>query len=414
MMTDRKTLGRRGPCFFLWVLCLLLTTGCAGVHQRTAEGLPPLVRVTPGEKTYPVFVDDMGFDGLEAALIESLAYYRRQPMSRTFTLGKDRYSLDTMMRSAVALLYVIQQTHDPEALSRFIQENYSVYRSTGHDGEGTVLFTGYYEAELSGHTEKTDRYRYPVLSRPDDLVTIDLSKFPGVKGAGKRHLIGRVSENQSVVPYYARQEVGDGTSLVDRAEPLAWVDDPVALFFLEIQGSGLITMENGEVLRVHYQTKNGHPYRSIGRYLIQKGALKKEEVTKQSICRWLEENPHRQQEVFNYNPSMVFFKTEVEGPIGCYNVSVTPKRSIATQKRLFPTCGIAFIQSEKPAETTPEEVLSWKPFGRFVMNQDTGGAIKGPGRVDLFTGHGPEAEMTAGHMKHSGTLYFLVLKSSVR
>jgi membrane-bound lytic murein transglycosylase A len=173
-------------------------------------------------------------------------------------------------------------------------------------------------------------------------------------------------------------------------------------------------MEDGSEVRVNYQTKNGHPYRSIGGYLIQKGLLTKEEVSMQSIRRWLDENPDRMREVFNHNPSMVFFKEGDKGPIGCYSVPVTPYRSIATQKRLFPACGIAFITTEKPAETKDGEVISWEPFGRFVMNQDTGGAIVGPGRVDLFTGHGDDAELTAGHMKQPGSLYFLVLKPSVR
>jgi len=411
--------GRKKAVAWLWLFLFsgavfFLAIGCVGMGKGGRETPSPLVSVAPGEKGYPVFEDDLDLEGLEEALLQSLAYYSRLPETRTFLLGEDRYSLSVMVRSVVALLYAIQENPTPEALSRFVRDNYRVYRSTGRGGEGDVLFTGYYEAELSGHTEQTERYRYPVLTRPDDLVTIDISRFPGVKSTGKRHLIGRVTESGAVVPYYTRDEAGNGSALLDRTEPLAWVDDPVDLFFLEIQGSGVITMENGEELRVHYQTKNGHPYRSIGRYLIQQGVLEREAVSMQSIRQWLEENPERRQEVFNYNPSMVFFKEEVKGPLGCYSVPVTPMRSIATDKRAFPACGIAFITTEKPWEATEDEVLSWVPFGRFVMNQDTGGAIKGPGRVDLFTGHGSGAEVTAGHMKQSGSLYFLVLKPSVR
>ena len=398
--------------FFGAAICLL--SGCIGMGKGGRETLPPLVSVAPGERGYPAFEDDLDLAGLEEALLQSLVYYNRLPETRTFAVGEDRYSKAVMVRSVVTLLYAIQEDPTPEVLSRFIRDNYRVYRSTGRDGKGEVLFTGYYEAELSGHTEETDRYRYPVLTRPDDLVTIDISRFPGVKSTGKRHLIGRVTERGAVVPYYTRDESGNGSELLDRAEPLAWVDDPVDLFFLEIQGSGVITMENGEELRVHYQTKNGHPYRSIGRYLIQQGVLDREAVSMQTIRQWLDENPERRQEVFNYNPSMVFFKEEAKGPLGCYSVPVTPNRSIATDKRQFPACGIAFITTEKPGETTGDEVRSWESFGRFVVNQDTGGAIKGPGRVDLFTGHGPSAELTAGHMKQPGSLYFLVLKSSAR
>ncbi|VFQ43837.1 murein transglycosylase A [Desulfoluna butyratoxydans] len=406
---------RTGARWWLVAAALVfLCFGCITTGKEKSKALPALVPVVPGEAGYPSFEDDLDFQGLEEALFRSLVYYNRIPKTRTFTVGEDRYSVSEMIRSAVALLYAIHEDPSPEAVAGFIRDNYRVYRSTGRDGKGEVLFTGYYEASLFGHTEETERYRYPVLSRPDDLVTIDISRFPGVKASGKRHLIGRVTEKGTVVPYYTRHEADNGSALLDRTEPLAWVDDPVDLFFLEIQGSGVITMENGEELRVHYQTKNGHPYRSIGRYMIRQGFLEREAVSMQSIRRWLEENPERRQEVFNYNPSMVFFMEEAKGPLGCYNVLVTPNRSIATDKRPFPACGIAFITTEKPGETRPDEVLSWESFGRFVMNQDTGGAIKGPGRVDLFTGHGEEAELTAGHMKQTGSLYFLVLKPSVR
>lgn len=409
-------------CVALIGLSWMVAAGCAGVKKEPITVLPPvgvgvgaggasLVRIAPGEAGYPSFADDMDFSGLEESLAQSLAYYRRLPAGKTFDLGGDRYPLAAMVRSATDFLAFIQKRPTPAALSEYVRTNYQVYRSTGNDGEGSVLFTGYYEAALTGHGERTDRYRYPVLSRPDDLVTIDLSEFPGVPVKGKRHLIGRVTPKKTVVPYYARKEVGDGTMLLDRSRPLAWVDDAVDLFFLEIQGSGIIAMENGEELRVHYETKNGHPYRSIGSYLIKQKAMKQEEVSMQSIRQWLKANPKRQQEVFNYNPSMVFFKEEAEGPIGCYGVRVIPYRSIATQKSLFPAAGIAYIQTEKPVETKNGEVTAWEPFGRFVMNHDTGGAIKGAGRVDLFTGHGAEAELTAGHMKQPGFLYFLVLKS---
>ncbi len=396
----------------LLLLSLFVMGGCALFRGEMPVREGSLARVEPGEAGYPNFVDDMDFKGLETALTRSLDYYQRIPESRTFLLGGDRYGVATMARSVAALRSAIQDNPSPEALSLFIRRHYRVYRATGRTEVGDVLFTGYFEAALSGHGERTDRYRYPVLTRPDDLVTIDISQFPGVTVTGKRHIIGRVTETGRVVPYYAREEVGDGLSLVNRAQPLAWVDDAVDLFFLEIQGSGIITMADGQEMRVHYQTKNGHPYRSIGGYLIAKGALTKEEVSMQSIRRWLEAHPRERRSVFNYNPSMVFFQEEPTGPLGCYSVPVTPYRSIATDKRLFPACGIAFITTEKPVNTNGGEVTQWAPFGRFVLNQDTGGAIKGSGRVDLFTGHGAEAEMIAGHMKQPGALYFLVLNPS--
>ncbi len=165
-------------------------------------------------------------------------------------------------------------------------------------------------------------------------------------------------------------------------------------------------------MNVHYSTKNGQPYRAVGSYLIAKGEVAKEDMSMQAIRAWLENNPSRQEELFNYNPSFVFFQKEKGGPFGNINVQLTPLRSIATDYRIFPRGALCFIETQIPDPDTRalEPPDSWKPFSGFVMNQDTGGAIRGSGRGDLFYGNGVYAEFGAGHMKHPGRLFFLVLK----
>jgi membrane-bound lytic murein transglycosylase A len=266
------------------------------------------------------------------------------------------------------------------------------------------LFTGYYEPLLYGSLKQTDTFRYPVYSRPDDLVTYDRS------GGGKKRVdIGR-KEGNNVVPYYTRQQIEEMGSAGMNAFPIAWVNDPVALFFLHIQGSGKISLESGQMINVHYQISNGHPYKSIGKYLIDKKKLSKETVSMQSIREYLNTHPDEVDDIFNYNPRYIFFENVEKGPLGCFNIELTPGRSLALDRQIAPAGALVFIRTEKPEVDLSGKIQTWKRFSRFLLNQDTGSAIKGPGRADIFWGSGPYAELAAGYMKHPGNLYYLVLK----
>jgi len=256
---------------------------------------------------------------------------------------------------------------------------------------------------------RSEQYRFPIYSRPRDLITIDLSLFHE-KFRGEK-IIGRYTD-QSVVPYYDRSEIETDGVLEDKAEVLAWAKDPVDVFFLQIQGSGKVQLEDGDVFNVHYQTTNGRPYRSIGKLLIDEEKISVTDMSMQKIREYLHNHPDEIDAVLNYNPSYVFFKVEPNGPLGNINVKLTPGRSIALDRSVFPPAALAFIETEKPVIDDAGQIQSWQRFSRFALNQDTGGAIKGPGRADLFWGNGPYAEIAAGHLKHTGSLYFLVLKST--
>ncbi|GAB6096709.1 MltA domain-containing protein [Desulfatiferula olefinivorans] len=397
---------RYSHVFIVLALIPLLSGGCFFKLISPEKRSLSLVRLAPED--YPRFSDDLFFDGIDRAVFESLSYYNKLPRTRTFSLADDAYDVGHMIRSLEHLLAFLQSEPSANDLNAFIRDNYTVYRSTGKDRDDQVLFTGYYEPRLRGSLSPSDVYRYPVLSDPDDLMTIDLRLFSDDPSM-RRTLIGRCTPEKKVVPYYDRRQIGTGDILMDRSRVLAWVDDRIDLFFLEIQGSGIIYLDNGGFIRVHYHTKNGHPYRSIGTHLIRTGRVAREEMSMQKIREYLTAHPDEVDEILNYNPSYVFFKTEEGGPYGCYGVAVTPERSIATDKRMFPACAMAFIESEKPLISGDGDIVEWRPFGRFVLNQDTGGAIRGPGRADLFTGNGHYAEVSAGHMQHTGRLYFLVL-----
>ena len=357
--------------------------------------------------SFPEFSDDMRYHGLEHSILKSLSYLNKIPADRKFFFGQDRYNTDHMILSLQQFLDFIQSQPSRQELNEFIQSNYRVYRSMGRDGWGEVLYTGYYEPHLRGSLIRAEQYQFPIYSRPDDLIAIDLSLF-NEKYAGQK-IMGRHTD-QTVVPYYKRREIDTEGALEGRAEVLAWVEDPVDIFFLQIQGSGKVYLDNGEFINVGYQTTNGQPYRSIGKLLIDEEKISVEEMSMQKIREYLHHHPEEIDAVFNHNPSYVFFTIEPDGPLGNINVKLTPGRSIALDRRIFPPAALAFIQTEKPVVDSTGQIHNWQPLARFALNQDTGGAIRGPGRADLFWGNGPYAEIAAGHMKHTGELYFLVLK----
>jgi membrane-bound lytic murein transglycosylase A len=273
--------------------------------------------------------------------------------------------------------------------------------------EKDVLFTGYYEPILLGGIHPTSRFSVPVHSRPKDLVSIDLSPFAeDLKG---RTIVGRFNGN-TVVPYPTREQIRNHSDFNTLAPPIAWLEDEFDLFNLQIQGSGRLQLENGKQVHILYDGSNQQPYRSIGRLLIDQGRIPREKMSMQAIRRYLKENPAVADTILNHNPRYIFFRMADDGPLGATGQPLTPMRSIAVDRQVFPLGALAYIVTPLAKVTQGGEIERWERYSGFALAQDTGAAIKGPGRVDLFTGHGIQAETVAGHLKHSGELYFLVLK----
>ena len=349
------------------------------------------------DRQYPGFSDDLNYRDLAESIDRTTSYLKRLPPDRRFCFGTDVYDARHMLKSMTHFGRFIQTRPSSGELNRFIAENYRVYRSRGKNQTRQVLFTGYYEPTVSGSRIKTPQYRYPVYSRPRDLVV-------GHSGTS----VGRMQGNR-LAPYPERHEIDKDPAFEQKAAPLAWAADPVALFFLHVQGSGKIAFPDGDFIRVGYDISNGRPYRSIGKYLIDKGCITASEVSMQSIRDYLIRHPKEIQEVLHYNPSYIFFKKSDGGPFGCLQTELIPGRSIASDKSVFPMPALAYIETSKPQIRQNGEIEKWVPCSRFVLNQDTGSAIKGPGRVDIFWGNGEYAEIAAGNLKHNGALYFLVL-----
>jgi membrane-bound lytic murein transglycosylase A len=389
------------------VLTVALALFLAGCPVPIKKAPQELAMVRKSTFSYPDFSDDLEFEGLEFSISKSLDYLQRVPADRTYQFGKDHYDAEHLIKSLQYFLDFIRTGPSSKELKKFIRSNFIVYQSVGRDQKGEVLFTGYYEPHLSGRLYRDEEYRYPIYALPNDLIEIDLSAFDE-KYEGES-IVGRYT-GQTVVPYYDRQQIDEEDALVGKAAPLAWIKDPVDVFFLQIQGSGKIFLNTGEVINVHYHGTNGRPYRSIGRLLIEEQKIPKEEMSMQKIRSYLQAHPEEMAPVLNHNPSYVFFKLEPEGPLGYINVLLTPGRSVALDKRIFPPAALAYIRTKKPVVNGAGEIDSWTDCNRFVLNQDTGGAIRGPGRADLFWGNGPYAEIAAGHLAHTGKLYFLILK----
>lgn len=270
---------------------------------------------------------------------------------------------------------------------------------TQADGGREGLVTGYYEPLVRGSREKRPPFLTPVFGPPPDLIVVDLdSLYPELKNLRLR---GRV-EGRKLVPYYDR---ADWASLEKQREDqaLLWVDSPIDFFFLQIQGSGQVELIDGQRVRIGYADQNGHPYRSIGKWLIDKGELQSHEASMQGIKAWAEKNPQRLQELLNANPSMVFFRELPalgSGPPGALGVPLTPERSIAVDPRHVPLGAPVWLDTTQPN--------SEQPLTRLVLAQDTGGAIRGPVRADFYWGSGPAAGNQAGKMKQRGRLWTLL------
>lgn len=264
------------------------------------------------------------------------------------------------------------------------------------------LITGYYEPLLKGSLTKSAKAKYPVYGVPADLITVDLSTlYPELKSLRLR---GRV-EQQKLIPYYSRAEIetGKGPSPQD---VLAWVDDPVELFFLQIQGSGRISLQDGSLLRVGYANQNGRPYKSIGKWLIAQKELRADQASMQGIQAWIRTHPDRLDQLLNVNPSYVFFRRLPQadgGPIGALGVPLTDQRSIAIDPRFIPLGSPVYLNTTAPESNTPLQ--------RLMFAQDTGGAIRGAIRADFFWGFGDQAGELAGKMKQKGKLWVLLPKT---
>ena len=291
--------------------------------------------------------------------------------------------------------------NDNTTLRAFYEEWFTPYQLLNPDGSEQGMITGYYEPLLKGSRSKTPRFQYPLYAAPNDLLTIDLGGvYPQLKDLRLR---GRI-QGKRIVPYYNRAEIDAGAEAFMGNE-LFWVENPIELFFLQIQGSGRIELPDGKQVKVGYADQNGYPYVSIGKKLVEAGELKLEEASMQGIKGWAEKNPDKINRLLEQNPSYVFLRElpdSLSAPLGALGVPLTDEYSIAVDPRTIPLGAPVFLATTYPNDSAP--------LNRLMLAQDTGGAIKGAVRADFFWGFGEFAGAQAGKMKQQGRLWVLFPK----
>ena len=352
--------------------------------------------------------DDLAFKDIAAAARQSLEYYKKLPPETAFSFGPAKVTaLDMAVTLQNFLLIVENASLSDEQKTKQIKKEFDFYQSVGSDGWGKVLVTGYYEPMLSCRVNADDVYKYPLYKRPNDIIEIDLTLFGNDFPRNK--LSARI-EGRKVLPYYSREEIDQKQALANRNLEMLWCNDHVDIYFLQIQGSGKADLGNGNIVSILYDGQNGRQYKSLGKQLIDKGAIAKENMSMPAIREYLWQHPDEIVPLLNQNPSYVFFRMDMGPSLGNIGVPLTPGRSIATDNKLLPKGALAIIETQKPVIENGV-IKEWKHFSRFVLNQDTGGAIKGPGRVDLFWGQGSDAQIAAGYMQQEGKVYFLIRKN---
>ena len=284
-------------------------------------------------------------------------------------------------------------------ITRFFETEFEPYQAINADNSATGVVTGYYEPLLRGSRIRTEIFRYPIYAPPQDLISIDLAEvYPELKN---RRLRGRLIGNK-LVPYFDRGLIEADASPLKGLE-IAWVDDPVESFFLQIQGSGQIQLPDGTRMRIGYADQNGYPFKSLAGALIRRGEIRAERASMQGIKAWAQKNPGKVRQFMNINPSYVFFKElppDLSGPIGTLGVPLTAERSIAVDQRVIPLGVPVYLATTLP--------LSKEPLNRLMVAQDTGGAIFGAVRADYFFGFGDAAGNQAGRMKQQGRMWVLL------
>lgn len=394
--------------YLLWLASVLALASLLGLAGCAKTPLPKPtaqnVLVEVDEDDWPLLLDDQSAKSFFQACEASLAYLRRVRPDKRFTFGPYQATAAQMAASLERVKDLLYRYRDAEQRAEALKEEFILLKSVGSDGQGRVLFTGYYEPILQATQKPQGNFSHPVYAVPDDLVTFNPRDFS--KDLPSKRLVGQVRGHR-LKPYPDRAAIDFRRALEGKAEILGYVGDPVEVFFLHIQGSGQLEFADGRRLRVGYAATNGQPYRSIGRLMLKEGMMTRDQMSMQGIKAYLAAHPEQMQRVLGHNPSYVFFRplAPVGGPLGCFEAPLTGGRSVATDRRIFPGLALGYVSGEMP---TPGG--GTVPFARFVFNQDTGGAIRGPGRLDLFFGSGPAAGDLAGRMKYPGSLYFFVPK----
>lgn len=411
---------------FIFLALLLLASGCARLPIKT-------VQESMRKTVAPALLeDDLGLSSLREGIRTNAEFLRKKGrLDDIMVFGPRSVRQEDYIKALEMLLADTDGMTDVREFAGVLKAEFDFYEVYGKKEWGEVFITSYYTPVIEGSTIPTPRFPQPLYGVPPDLVWVNLNSFarrfpemmpwqglPNEQKTKPGILRGRLCPCPEkgcvpeVAPYYSRKEIDEERRLADQGLEFAWLD-PIDCFFLQIQGAGVVNLDNGMRLRVGYASQNGHPYVAIGKFMYD--VIPPQKMSMQAIRRHLKTMaPDELQEMLNKNPSYVFFRTLPGDPVTYLGTEVVDGRTIATDTRFFPKGALAYLEFEKPEfpDEEAEEPTGWVKTSRFVLDQDTGGAIRGPDRVDLYWGEGRIAEQHAGVMKNQGRLYYLVPKAA--
>lgn len=378
------------------VAVVLLTTAALLYFYdpyKPLHQVPPLATLT----------DDLDRASLIQVMQRQQHYLEGQPDAKRVTVGPYKVSTSWLRKSVDEMLDFLKTAPSNKQLDNFLKTHYLFFQAGGRKNKWgrNMLVTGYYEPLFAGSLSKKAPYLTPLYKRPASLVQ--------QTGPDGKKRLGRYDNNLKFTAFWSRKEIETEQRLA--GNELVYLKDPFDAYLLHVQGSGRIALPDGTVKAVGFAGSNGLDYKSIGKYLVDTKVMKLAKVTIPTIRKYLQEHPDTMQSLLQHNPRFIFFSWgDKKGPRGSSGEPLTPGRSIAIDQQQLPGGTIAYLQSEKPVVNAKDAIEKWQPMNRFVFPQDSGSAIQGTGRVDVFWGSGKYAEIAANHMKHPGKLYFLIKK----
>lgn len=407
-------------CPPFWIALCLLTFLHCGTKKTVETGAMGLDVIRLNASEYPVFRDLFDKPSMLHAIDQQLTWLEAQDPQMVWQFGPDHYSRDHLVATLRTFRGLWQKyAEHPRELQEAIAQRFLVYQVT-FDRSPDMLITSYHAPIYKGSLVRDGTYRFPIYARPDDLIAIRPSLFPekfllaGKSLRGDKMMARLDQTSGEVIPYFSRTQIDREGALAHRGLELCYLADYMDAFLFHVQGGGFVALPDGKFLRLNYAGKNGHPYRSIGGVLVDEGIIPKEELNLPRVLEYLRSEPGEMERVCFMNESYVFYKADPEPypqlkpehyPHGVLDFPVTPKRSIATDKRHFPGGALCYVEGGTALVGEPAQRL-----GAFAVDQDTGGAIV-DAHLDFFAGAGDDAENLAGIMNDPvGRLYFLVLR----
>ncbi|MBN1127314.1 MAG: MltA domain-containing protein [Sedimentisphaerales bacterium] len=384
----------------------ILVIGLAGCQKAEEEGLDYSRQLPPGQLalrkiTDPAQIPSMTIaclevDRMREAIDNSLSYLSKPSSEQFFPYGEITH--DHAVNSLESFANLLDQGLRGRELETRIRELFDVYISIGCDSQGTVLYTGYYTPIFDGSLKPTTQFRFPLYKKPDDLVKSDTGE-----------ILGRLQPGGGYIPYPSRAELQDSGEL--KGLELVWLGHPFEVYIAHVQGSAKIRLPDGNLITVGYAANNGHEYRSAAVELVRAGKISEQELNLNRMIDYFKAHPDEVDQYTRLNPRFVFFRFEEGDPRGSLNEPVIAYRSIATDKEIYPRACLAFLDTSLPRMIAGQSMV--RRYTGFTLDQDTGGAIRAPGRCDVYMGVGNEAGQLAGQIYTEGQLYYLFLKSHV-